>query len=274
MLRGVSLTTRNRRSSTLRRLVRAAAPLLALAPWPACSGETGFGDGNGGFADAAPPDAPPLPPFSFFVTSLETMRKQSGSQDGFGGNLGGLAGADAICQNAAADVGFGQKTWRAFLSVTNDGTGKAVNAIDRIGEGPWYDRSGRLVAMNKTGLVMTRPAGDAQVKTDLPDENAVALKSLGDTHDVMTGSNSQGQLASTDPKSTCYDWTSIDGQGTKDVVTVGHSWPSMSGQHWIASHKMRGCSPGVNLVQNGPGSGTCVGCGGGWGGIYCFALEP
>ena len=57
-------------------------------------------------------------------------------------------------------------------------------------------------------------------------------------------------------------------------MRLGHSWPAQSGQHWIRAHTARGCSPGVNLVQNGPGTGTSVGAGGGWGGIYCFALEP
>jgi len=48
----------------------------------------------------------------------------------------------------------------------------------------------------------------------------------------------------------------------------------MSGQSWITAHRVRGCAPGVNLVQDGPGSGDCVGCGGGYGAIYCFALTP
>src|SRR5687768_1620379 len=102
-----------------------SATLLSLLASCAPSVPDG-NDGDGGdtepdapgAADASPPDAAPLPPFSFFVTSLETMRAQSGSVDGFGGDLGGLAGADAICQTAAANVGFGGKTWRAFLSVT------------------------------------------------------------------------------------------------------------------------------------------------------------
>ncbi|MBN9445293.1 MAG: lectin, partial [Bosea sp.] len=43
---------------------------------------------------------------SFFVTS-------AGS--GKGADLGGLAGADAICQRLAQAVGAGGKTWRAYL---------------------------------------------------------------------------------------------------------------------------------------------------------------
>ena len=43
----------------------------------------------------------------FFITS-------TGS--GKGADLGGLAGADALCQRLAAAAGAGGKTWRAYLS--------------------------------------------------------------------------------------------------------------------------------------------------------------
>jgi hypothetical protein len=261
-----------------------ALPLTLLALAAGCPGQPDpggdddddapAGDGAPPAPDAAPPDAEPLPLFSFFVTSLDTMRAQSGSQDGFGGDLGGLAGADVICQTAAANVGFGAKTWRAFLSVQDDGNGNQVDAIDRIGQGPWYDRNGRLIANDLAGLQSTRPAGDPQTVNDLPDEFGVPLHMYGDTHDVLTGSNTEGRLESLDPVTTCYNWTSAVGPGTENEVRCGHSWPAMSGQHWITAHRVRGCAPGVNLIQNGPGEGDCVGCGGGWGGIYCFALEP
>jgi hypothetical protein len=48
------------------------------------------------------------------------------------------------------------------------------------------------------------------------------------------------------------------------------------GSYWIDDHTAHGCAPGVNLVQDGPGdpSSLTVGAGGGYGGIYCFALTP
>ncbi len=244
--------------------------LLLLCALAACGGAGSVE------VDAGPDGAPDanLQPFSFFVTSLATMREQSGSQDGFGGDLGGLAGADAICQTAAAAVGFGGKTWRAFLSVTDGGNGSPVHAIDRIGDGPWYDRNGRLVADNRAGLLSTRPLGDAQTVNDLPDENGQPLSALGDAHDVMTGTDPQGQLEENDPVATCMNWTSAVGPGSEGRVVCGHSWPAMSGGSWVMAHPMRGCAPGVNLVQDGPGEGDCVGCSGGYGAIYCFALEP
>ena len=56
------------------------------------------------FVIAQQRQAGPPPPMTFFVTSV-------GSGDG--ANLGGLAGADAICQKLATGVGAGARTWRA-----------------------------------------------------------------------------------------------------------------------------------------------------------------
>src|SRR5262245_57901406 len=73
----------------------------------------------------------------FFVAS-------SGS--GRGGDLGGLAGADARCQALAKAEGAGDHTWRAYLSTSASGGRPAVNARDRIGKGPWYNAEGLLIA--------------------------------------------------------------------------------------------------------------------------------
>jgi hypothetical protein len=214
------------------------------------------------------------PPFSFFVTSIESMRKLSKSQNGFGGNLGGLEGADKICQDIAAEVGAGHKTWRAFLSATKgkDGGGP-VHAIDRVGNGPWYDRNGRLIAMDKAGLVRQRPAGAAQAIADLANERGEAQRPFGDNHDTLTGSNKMGMLNSTDPASTCQDWTSADPNGGRNIM-IGHSWSRSGVQNWMNEHTVPGCAPGVNLRDNVVNPGNCVGCAGGYGGFYCFALSP
>jgi hypothetical protein len=129
------------------------------------------------------------------------------------------------------------------------------------------------VAQNKAGLLSgDRPAGDAQSVSDLPDESGAGTKRLGDTHDVVTGSNRAGQLRyAGNPANTCQDWTSAAGTGQ---IGIGHSWPAGSGRHWIEAHTQRSCVAGVNLVQNGPGNQQSIGSGGGWGGFYCFALTP
>jgi len=233
--------------------------------------------------------------FSFFVTSLGAMRTLSGSQNGFGGNLSygetgagaGLRGADKICAAIAemSMAGAGAKGWRAFLSASTDGAGSgAVNAIDRIGAGPWYDRMGRLVAMNRAGLMMTRPQGDAAIMNDLPNENGILNHSDGapgctgnscpDNHDTLTGSTSAGALMGTGTASTCADWTSAAASSGRPGL--GHTWPAGSGMGWVQAHTAAGCTPSVSLTQSGgpPAGATGVGDGGGYGGIYCFAGTP
>jgi hypothetical protein len=204
------------------------------------------------------------------------MRELSGSQNGFGGDLGGLSGADEICQMIAAGEGFGQKTWRAFLSATSGGPGGGpVNAIDRIGDGPWYDRLGRLVAENRAGLLQQRPQGDPAVSQNLPNERGEPLhQNDADDHDTLTGSNQQGQLASSNRGDTCNDWTSAEGATGRPMV--GHAWPGGPSPHWIQAHPAPGCAAGVQLVQTGPPvpGDVSVGGGGGYDAIYCFALEP
>ncbi|WP_129578237.1 MULTISPECIES: hypothetical protein [Sorangium] len=230
------------------------------------------------------------------------MRELSGSQDGFGGDLrfgetgpgAGLRGADKICATIAEKSlpGAGSKTWRAFLSAAAGEDGKRVDAIDRIGEGPWYDRIGRLVANNKQELLNERPSGaDEAVADDLPNEDGVpnhqpdpSLPEV-DNHDTLTGSNAEGRLYGA--TATCSDWTSAAADRSSKP-RLGHSWPRSFGgggaggpgginmAHWMSAHDAAGCTPGVNLVDaGGPQQGsTSVGAGGGYGGIYCFALTP
>ncbi|HEX2874777.1 MAG TPA: hypothetical protein VHP33_26180 [Polyangiaceae bacterium] len=207
--------------------------------------------------------------FSFFVTSLAAVRRESGNMNGFGGKLGGLAGADEICRKIAEQSlpTSGAKGWRAFLSTST------VNAIDRVGTGPWYDRTGRLVANDVAGLLQTRPQGDAAIINDLPNETGVPNRAGtgggdDDNHDTITGTNTQGKW---DGGPTCDDWTSATGG---DGPRVGHSWPAQSGMSWMQAHTAPGCEPSVNLMQTGAGSGNGIGNGGGYGGFYCFALKP
>ncbi|HEY2901607.1 MAG TPA: hypothetical protein VGL59_13580 [Polyangia bacterium] len=290
------------------------APLAACAGGGVHSGSGGSGGATGAGTGGASVDLHPdedgapaddratdaaadggvLPRFSFFVTSLEAMQLLSGSQAGFGGDLrdgeaSGLAGADKIC-SAIAEMsmpGARAKTWRAFLS-TVDGP---VHAIDRIGDGPWYDRLGRLVAMTRADLLHDRPAGaDPAITDDLPNEDGVPNHSDGapgcighacpDNHDILTGTNNLGQLFSPNPSTTCNDWSSglaQDPGGAGNGPRCGHSWPrDGSGVNWMSSLAEGGCGPGVNLQEGGgpPENVFTVGAGGGYGGIYCFALTP
>jgi hypothetical protein len=240
-------------------------------------------------------DSIALAKFSFFVTSLQGLQQLSGSTNGFGGDLrfhhtgqgAGLLGADSICQCLAENSMLGSKVkiWRAFLSVTADANGNKVNAIDRIGQGPWYDRLGRVVASTIKDLQQTRPNANAAIKNDLPNEYGVPNhqpdpnQAAVDNHQTVTGSDSLGKLYSS--TSTCLDWTSVAATGSKP--RCGLSWPqSMGGmggrgQSWLSVWDLWGCVAGIDL-SNSDGGGKqgvyTIGNGGGYGGFYCFALNP
>jgi hypothetical protein len=186
----------------------------------------------------------PIAKFSFFVTSVGALQKLSNSDMGFGGDLRfgkttGLEGADEICRHLAeiALPGSGAKGWRAFLSTASGGPNAGpVHAKDRIGEGPWYDRLERLVAANKSDLLQVRPRGaDPVIQNDLPNENGVPNHSDGmpgctgntcpDNHQVLTGTNEMGMLKTTDPGSTCSDWTNCSGRRLRSMrVARGDGW--------------------------------------------------
>ncbi|RJO63502.1 MAG: hypothetical protein C4523_20305 [Myxococcales bacterium] len=244
-----------------------------------------------------------LPLFSFFVTSLAALRELSGSQNGFGGDLrfgetgpgAGLRGADKICAAIAerSMPGSSVKQWRAFLSAADDGNGNVVNAIDRIGDGPWYDRLGRRLARTIDDLLNERPeGGDATIRDDFPNEDGTLnhrpdpTQPEVDNHDMLTGTNDRGRLYSA--TATCKDWTSSSGSSGSGKPRVGHSWPRSgfpgkenpppgddSMNNWMSALDESGCAPGVNLAETGgPGHDGTVGSGGGYGGFYCFALTP
>src|SRR5204863_4583281 len=81
---------------------------------------------------------------TFFVASAGISK---------GGNLGGLAGADAHCQALATAVGAGGHTWRAYLSSQARPGQPAVNARDRIGKGPWFNWSFAQLGAPQNALI-------------------------------------------------------------------------------------------------------------------------
>jgi hypothetical protein len=237
-----------------------------------------------------------FPRFSFFVTSLKAMQDFSGSPNGFGGDLrfgetgagAGLRGADKLCATIAERSLKHSyvKGWRAFLSVKSGPDGTQVDAIDRLGPGPWYDRIGRVLAPTKADLLHTsgRPAnGDVTIRTDFPNEDGVLNQypvpggPSVDNHHFLTGSNTQGRLytVTSNPgwNPNCSDWTT-----SAPVVGVrprtGWSWSIQNRVNWISGTDEGGCGAGVYLIQSGGAqpNNPIVGSGGGYGGIYCFAL--
>jgi Protein of unknown function (DUF1554) len=191
------------------------------------------------------------PTMSFFVSSTTSTT----------GNLGGLRAADALCQRLATAVGFGSKTWRAYLSVEHDADNgnRATDARSRIGNGPWVNVNGVVVANNLTELHARK--GDAAVFLDEHSQRIPGQWSGSPPpvqHDILTGSNADGTLMA---GLTCNDWTS---DSATVAAQVGHSdglGPNgdTSGtlSSWNSAHANQNCS---NTAPRG-----------GAGRIYCFA---
>jgi hypothetical protein len=241
----------------------------ASAGGASSGGSAAGGAATGGATTGGTGGATECQHFSFFMTSYEAIKRESGSDDGFGGDLGGLEGADERCRTIAeyALPCAGQKVWRAFLSTS------AEDAIDRIGDGPWYDFAGRTVALTTDDLLNERPNNcDPEIVDDLPNEYGIPNHDPDgtgevDNHDALTGSDAQGRYAGAE--ATCNDWTSV-GSG---APRVGHSWPGGPSRHWLSAMDASGCAAGV-MLEDRAGTGSCVGCHGGYGGWYCFALTP
>ena len=192
----------------------------------------------------------PPPPMTFFVTSVAI---------GNGGNLGGIAGADAHCQMLAAAAGAGNKTWRAYMSTQGPG---AVNARDRIGAGPWHNAKGVRVAANVADL-----HGDNErdrnylFKETALDEKGNPVKGRGDQpnqHDMLTGSDSLGRAFPAGTDRTCNNWTS---SSTGNGMLGHHDRSGGNTTSWNSAHPSRSCSQ-PDLVATG-GNGL----------FYCFATN-
>jgi hypothetical protein len=198
----------------------------------------------------------PAQPMSFFVASRGS---------GNGADLGGLTGADAICQNLAAAAGRGDVTWHAYLSTEGpDG----VNARDRIGSGPWYNQRGQLIARNLAELhgdtLELARMGNGLAKTTALTEKGEINNGVGDRpnrHDMLTGSMPDGRAFTDGKDHTCKNYTSsADETGVN--VQLGHSDRQGAGNNsWNSAHASAGCSQQA-LVRTG-GAGL----------FYCFAIN-
>ena len=183
--------------------------------------------------------------FSFFLTSFAALQRESGNPKGFGGNLGGIKGADELCRKIALSSSpcAGNKTWRAFLSTTSE------HAIDRIGQGPWHDRAGRVVAAKLADLLADRPtSADPAISNDLPNESGIPNRNpdgMGqvDNHQVLTGSGIDGKLYTQPPGA--------------DMSTNTGAAGAMGGRPGGGGAAGGGRPPGG-------GFGTMTSCDGGW----------
>ena len=191
-------------------------------------------------------------PMTFFITS---------AGGGNGANLGGIAGADAHCQKLAAAAGAGDKTWRAYLSASAADGKPAVNARDRIGKGPWHNFRGTMIArdlghLHGDTLDLAR-LGNLITKNNAVNEKGELVNGVGDKpnmHDILTGTQPDGNAYTDGADHTCKNWTS-NGDGT---VQLGHHDRNGGGISWNSTHPSRGCSQ-ANLEGTG-GAGL----------FYCF----
>jgi hypothetical protein len=229
----------------MRRTITVALAALGLAA-EAAQAQAGGGRGQ-----------QPTQPMGFFITSRGL---------GDGANLGGLEGADRHCQTLAAASGApgaGQRVWRAYLSTVTGGGVIGVDARDRIGTGPWYNRAGQLIAANVAELHgdFERDRNNVR-KPSATDENGQVINGVGDTpnrHDILTGSNSLGRaILGAANTTTCNNWTS----NAEGRAMLGHH-DRLGGANtsWNAVHLSGGCSQ-QQLVQTG-GDGL----------FYCFAAN-
>jgi hypothetical protein len=229
----------------------------AGAAGSAAGGRGGNGGGTSGAAGSGG-GGNTSPMMSFFVTSRGP---------GNGGNLGGLDGADAFCKMLATNVSaaLGAKIWHAYLSTST------VNARTRIGDGPWRNAAGVIVANNLTdlhdqmapnaALNATWPVGDTSIALD---EHGNQVPITGpNVHDILTGSTMDGNVLA---GNTCNDWTS---NSMTVTAQVGHTNRMGNGiPSWNSTHATTGCAqPTAPMNQAGT-----VSSGGGRGSIYCFAL--
>jgi hypothetical protein len=182
---------------------------------------------------------------TFFITS---------AGPGNGADLGGLEGADKHCQQLAAAVGAGNRTWRAYLSASAP---KPVNAKDRIGAGPWQNVKGVVVA---TSVADLHSDANKLSKENSLTEKGDVVNGRGDKpnrHDILTGSNLDGTLAGTN---TCGDWKSSS-EGSAEVGHHDRQGGGTNPNSWNSAHPSKGCSQ-ENLRGTG-GDGL----------FYCFAAK-
>lgn len=189
---------------------------------------------------------------TFFITS-------AGS--GKGADLGGLAGADKLCQTLASAAGAGKRTWRAYLSASAADGQPAVNARDRIGTGPWHNAQGRLIARTLDELHQINNINRMTALTE-KGERVNGRAESPNMHDILTGSQPDGTAFPPGKDTTCGNWTR-SGEG---AAQVGHHdrWglrDDEPARSWNSSHLSRGCSQD-NLRASG-GAGM----------LYCFAAK-
>jgi len=244
------------RSVTMAILAASAISLTGSIAPMAHAGQGGPGGRQGQPGPQGRGQAQPRP-MTFFITSIGV---------GKGGDLGGLAGADAHCRALAAPVNGGTRTWRAYLSTQARPGQPAVNARDRIGMGPWYNSRGAVISEDQSELhgdtLLQAQRGSNLFKQSALTEKGEVVRGVGDplpnVHDILTGSQPDGRAFPATGDRTCNNWTS-SGPGS---AQVGHSDRiGNNNASWNSSHATTGCSQDDLASWGGAGL------------FYCFAID-
>jgi len=175
-------------------------------------------------------------------------------------DLGGIAGADAHCQALAKAAGSTSTNWVAYLSTTEPGGNAGVNARERIGNGLWKNVKGVVIATNLENL---HSASVNITKQTALTEKGGGINGSGDTgnaHDILTGSDPQGNYSTAGGDTTCGNWTK-SGEGSAIVGHHDRAGLGKTTRHmtsWNSSHGSRGCSQDQLKASGGAGL------------IYCF----
>jgi hypothetical protein len=206
--------------------------------------------GAGGAADAQQAN------MTFFVTSVGS---------GKGADLGGLAGADQICQRLAQSAGAGSHTWHAYLSTQAADGQPTVSAPDRVGHGRWQNAKGVVIATDVDEL----HGNNKLTKQSALTEKGDVVNGRGDTpnkHDALTGTQPDGRAFPASDDKTCHNWTS----STQGAAMVGHIdrqglRDDDASRSWNSSHLSRGPDGGCSQAD--------LRSTGGDGLFYCFATN-
>ncbi|MDH3451927.1 MAG: hypothetical protein OEN20_05865, partial [Gammaproteobacteria bacterium] len=164
----------------------------------------------------------------------------------------------AHCTKLATAVGAGNRQWRAYLS-TEEADKRGVSARQRIGNGPWYNAHGVLIAANLTDLHLYNKTITLETALDERGQRVKGRYDKPNEHDILTGTQDDGMAYFPDDADhSCSNWTS-SGEGS---AQVGHHDRHGGGNtSWNSAHGSRGCSQEA-LTRTG-GAGL----------FYCFAAD-
>jgi hypothetical protein len=181
------------------------------APSAAGQSSAGGAEEAGGAGGAGEPL--PEPPNVVFVTSGQYLMK----------DLGGLEGADATCNELAADAGL-EGNFVAWLSTSE------VDAKDRLGDASgWVNTKGKPFARTVDELL----DGNVIYYPVLYDENGEPAYGYA----IATGTSEDGIAGDN-----CNDWTS---DAPSDLLLAGN--PTAASPYWTTNFSDFSCGDGYRL---------------------------